>query len=71
MERATSALVEDLEQLLVDIWSEAEHCDGSRAEQQAALDEIQSMIESELPDVEDRAEEQQEEEEEEEEDEAA
>jgi hypothetical protein len=46
--------VEELEQLAVDIWCEAQDCDGSRASQQSALDSIQEQIESEIPDVADR-----------------
>ena len=46
--------VEELEQLLVDIWNEAQECDGSRASQQVALDSIQGQIESEISDVADR-----------------
>ena len=45
--------VDELEQLLVDIWNEAQNCDGSRGEQQTALDNIQGLIENEIPDVED------------------
>lgn len=46
-----SERVNTLEQVLIDIWHEAQECDGSRGEQQEALDSIQSLIEDELPDV--------------------
>jgi hypothetical protein len=44
---------ETLQQLVVDIWNVAQNCDGSRADQQQALDNIQQFIEVEVPDVED------------------
>jgi hypothetical protein len=37
--------------LLLEVWEAAENCGGSRAEMSACLDEIQEMIEEQIPDV--------------------
>ena len=52
--RSAQEQVDDLEQVLVDAWHEAQNADGSRGGMQEALDNIQGLIEAEIPDVEDR-----------------
>jgi cytochrome c556 len=46
-----------LENALVEIWAVAQKADGSRVEQQAALDDIQAKIEAQIDDVEEQADE--------------
>ena len=49
--QTASERVDELEQLLIDAWHAAQESDGSRGDQQAALDRIQSLIEDAMPDV--------------------
>lgn len=49
--QAAQHRIDSLEQTLIDIWHEAQECDGSRAAQQTCLDAIQEMVEVEMPDV--------------------
>lgn len=43
------------EECLVDVWSALQDADGSRGGLQEALDSAQDLIETEVPDVADRA----------------
>jgi hypothetical protein len=46
-----------LEQLCVDVWSTLQDADGSRGGMQEAIDSAQELIEQEIPDVAEQAEE--------------
>ena len=49
--KTASERVDELEQVLIDLWHEAQNCDGSRAQQLETLDNLQGLIENEIPDV--------------------
>ncbi len=51
--KAAGPTVDELEQLVIDIWNAAQECDGSRGSQQETLDSIQERIEALIPDVSD------------------
>jgi hypothetical protein len=47
----------EYEELLLDIWEEAQNCGGSRGDMSSCLDTIQNMIEELIPDAAERMEE--------------